>query len=283
MMHRIQAVAAHLRPTPASAARTAAMSTSHQVHNDNIACCTVPAVQSDYTPKGSIRPYAGFKSAYITGPATSETAVVCVYDIFGFKPQTQQGADRLADALHARVVMPDFFEPNRPWDTAQFPPRTDAARAQLQAFFGGTANPQKNVEKLLCVGRALRGEGVRRIGVYGLCWGGKVSILAGGVADTPFDAVGVLHPAMLKAEDTIPLDLPLAIYITKDESLEEYQKIVKIMKNKAVADKVDNELYQDMFHGFAGARGDLDDPLNKKRFEEVYARLAKYFQNVLQN
>ncbi len=71
---------------------------------------------------------------------------------------------------------------------------------------------------------------------------------------------------MLKAEDTIPLDLPLAIYITKDEPLEEvcicpsarveawhssafllkYQNIVKIMKNKDVADKVHNELYEDM-------------------------------------
>ncbi|TFY51985.1 hypothetical protein EVG20_g10752 [Dentipellis fragilis] len=282
MLHRIQAIAAHLRPAP-----TARAAMSSQVHNDNIACCTVPAVQSDYTPKGTIRPYAGFKSAYITGPATSETArsYACTTSSGQgrFKPQTQQGADRLADALKARVVMPDFFEPNKPWDAAEFPPKTHAQRAKLQAFFGGIASPQKNVEKLLHVGRALRGEGVQRVGVYGLCWGGKVSILAGGVADTPFNAVGVLHPAMLKAEDTIPLDLPLAIYITKDEPLEEYQNIVKIMKNKDVADKVDNELYEDMFHGFAGARANLEDPLNKMRFEEVYDRLAKYFHNVLQN
>lgn len=30
------------------------------VHNTNTACCSIPPVKSDYTPKGSFKSYAGF-------------------------------------------------------------------------------------------------------------------------------------------------------------------------------------------------------------------------------
>lgn len=94
-----------------------------------------------------------------------------VYVLHRFKPQTQLGADMLAHALRARVVMPDFFEPSAPWDAARHPPKTDADRAALQAFFGGPARPQDAVPKLARVGAALRADGARRVGAYGLCWG----------------------------------------------------------------------------------------------------------------
>jgi len=31
-------------------------------------------------------------------------------------------------------------------------------------------------------------------------------------------------------------------------------------------------------HGWAAARADLDDPENKKAFEDIYARLAAFFK-----
>lgn len=54
MLARLRAVAHHLAPSH-SAAR---MSTT--IHNDNAACCSIPPVRSDYTPKGSYKSYAGF-------------------------------------------------------------------------------------------------------------------------------------------------------------------------------------------------------------------------------
>ncbi|EED82516.1 predicted protein [Postia placenta Mad-698-R] len=110
---------------------------STTIHNDNAACCSIPPVRSDYTPKGSYKSYPGFTKVYVTGPTTpGNVALICVYDIFGFKPQTQQGADILADQLNAHVVMPDFFEPDAPWPADKFPPKTDEEKAKLQAFFG---------------------------------------------------------------------------------------------------------------------------------------------------
>jgi len=64
----------------------AKMSTA--IHNTNEACCNIPPVYSDeYTPKGAFKPYGSFKKVYVTGPDSSENAVICVYDIFGWVDQ----------------------------------------------------------------------------------------------------------------------------------------------------------------------------------------------------
>lgn len=34
---------------------------SKPVHNTNVACCTIPPVRSDYTPKGTYKAYGDFK------------------------------------------------------------------------------------------------------------------------------------------------------------------------------------------------------------------------------
>ena len=88
-----------------------------------------------------------------------------------FKPQTQLGADMLADALNARVVMPDFFEPSDAWDVSRHPPQTVEDKAAFQKFFAGPAKPADAVVKLERVVRALKEEGAKKDGAYGLCWG----------------------------------------------------------------------------------------------------------------
>ena len=64
------------------------------------ACCTVPPVVTEgYKEKGE----------WITGPKDAKSALLVVYDIFGFFPQTLQGADILAhsDKEHQyQVFMP---------------------------------------------------------------------------------------------------------------------------------------------------------------------------------
>jgi len=73
ILTRLWIISRHLNPL----ART--MST---VHNTNKACCSIPAVQVDYTPEGTYKPYGAFDRVYVTGDK-SETALVIVYDIFG--------------------------------------------------------------------------------------------------------------------------------------------------------------------------------------------------------
>ena len=63
----------------------AARMASTTVHNTNQACCTIPPVLHDYTPKGTIQPHGGFQRVYVTGPDNSKNAIICVYDIFGYE------------------------------------------------------------------------------------------------------------------------------------------------------------------------------------------------------
>jgi len=267
MYARLRALLPHLRSSRMAST----------IHNDNAACCSIPPVSSTYTPKGKFKSYAGFNKVYVTGPETpGDLAFVCVYDIFGFKPQTQQGADIIASELNAQVLMPDFFEPGEPWPADRFPPQTDEDKVKLQQFFGGVANPQQSVQKLLEVGKALKSEGAKFVGTFGFCWGGKVTILAGSAASTPFDAVSAIHPAMLSAGDVNELKAPLGLFPSQDESKEEADKIYEIISKKPFADKNAYKIF-DSFHGFAAARANLDDPKNKKRLRGA----VFYFDQVL--
>lgn len=80
----------HRRAFNSLSARTyAIMSQSH-------ACCTVPPVVTDnYKEKGEYITVDGLKT-YTTGDSSAKSAILVVYDIFGFFPQTLQGADILA-------------------------------------------------------------------------------------------------------------------------------------------------------------------------------------------
>jgi len=248
------------------------------VHNTNEACCTIPPVHSDYTPKGSYRPYGGFGKVYVAGEK-SDLALVTVYDIFGFKPQTQQGADILASELKAQVFMPDFFEPSEPFPSEKYPPKTEQEKQELQAFFGGPASPPAALSKLIGIGKALKNDGYKFVGAIGLCWGGKVVMLAGSADDTPLDAISIVHPAMLSSGDAENLRVPLGIYSSRDEPKDQHDEIVRIIAKNPFANKNDSKIWSNMFHGWAAARANLEDKENKAEFENLYSRVIKFFKN----
>ena len=84
MLSRLRLLVHHINRNKASMSTTSATGGSGvKVANSNPACCSIPPVQSDYTPKGSYKEYAGFKRVYVTGPKSSDRAIVSVFDIFG--------------------------------------------------------------------------------------------------------------------------------------------------------------------------------------------------------
>ena len=115
-------------------------------------------------------------STDITGPRTAATkGIFVVYDIFGYFPQTLQGADILSTQLNALVVMPDFFN-GEPCDVSVVPPDTEEKKAKLNNFFATTADLATNRERIAKSLGALKGgfPGVEKWAVVGYCWGGKV-------------------------------------------------------------------------------------------------------------
>lgn len=127
-------------------------------------------MESSYEPKGSYKTLGGLKT-YVTGDPQSNRVITVIYDIFGFWPSTQQGADILASQGFL-VVMPDFFK-GEPLPQDLYPPTTDEAKQKVQDFFAGPAAPPANLKALSTFATAASKEftNVRYHGILGYCWG----------------------------------------------------------------------------------------------------------------
>jgi dienelactone hydrolase len=126
---------------------------------------------------------SNLSSTYIpidaTGPADAKHAIFHIMDIFGFFPQTLQGADILAygdsEKPH-QVYIPDFFD-GKPADISWYPPDNDEKGAKLGEFFKTTAAPPKTLERIpKCLEELKAGpaKSVQTWGILGFCWGGKI-------------------------------------------------------------------------------------------------------------
>lgn len=86
----------------------------------------------------------------VTGSSSAKTGIFVIYDIFGFFPQTLQGADILANGDKEKshqVFIPDFFEGN-PADISWYPPDNEEKGKKLGAFFSGPAAPPKILSRI---------------------------------------------------------------------------------------------------------------------------------------
>lgn len=267
-MRRLLAISRHLNPL-------ARMTT---VHNTNEACCTIPPVQADYSAKGTYKPHGTFDRVYVTGD-NKETALIVVYDIFGYFSQTLQGADILAKTVDATVFMPDFFGEGNAFPIEKYPPPDDKAKQEIQDFFGGVASPALAIDGLVKFATVLKGDGYKKIGAIGYCWGGKVVSLSALNTDSNLNAISIVHPSMLSVQDYEGLTIPLGLYVSNDEPKAKFDEIVELLSKKQFSAKCDSKCYTGMFHGWAAARADLSDPENKREYEDLYSRAAAFFKN----
>ncbi|QIX00546.1 hypothetical protein AMS68_006063 [Peltaster fructicola] len=242
------------------------------------ACCTVPAVvDHDYKEKGEYVTIAGTK-VYATGPADATKAILVIYDIFGYFPQTMQGADILAygdKEQSYRVYMPDFFD-GEPADVAWYPPQTDEHKEKLGKFFETKAAPPKSIERAgKIIDEIQSKKNIKEWGVFGLCWGGKVANLLSG-KDTRFKAGAAAHPAMVDPEDAKNITIPFGLLPSKDEPKEDVEKWEKAIKTPHFV-----EWYPTQVHGFMGARAELKDSSVKAEYEKGYKHLLNWFHEHL--
>lgn len=118
----------------------------------------------------------------MVGSKDATRGIILAYDIFGVCPQTIQGADRLASETRAILLMPDFFS-GKGLDHGLIPPDTEEKKNAMYAFFNEMANFEDNLPRLFAIRKAVSEmypatEG--RWGIFGLCWGGKLAVLACG-------------------------------------------------------------------------------------------------------
>ena len=171
-----------------------------------------------------------------------------VFDIFGFFPQSLQGADILAAQKPPHnhlVVMPDFFD-GKPIDINIFPPQTDEHKKTLGNFFEQQGAPPKAVKRIPSIIKAVEEKypSVKEWGIVGFCWGGKVTTITLSEKDTKFKVGAIAHPAMLDAKEAPNIQVPLAVLASKDEDRDDVKKFEDALSvDKHV------EIFEDQIHG----------------------------------
>ncbi|KAI1959110.1 hypothetical protein LOZ58_004818 [Ophidiomyces ophidiicola] len=248
--------------------------------------CIPPVVSTGYAPKGRYLSLNGMKT-YVTGPESAQHAILVVYvvvkrppDIFGFFPQTLQGADIVAHAdpdREYRVFMPDFFD-GAPADISWYPPQTDDQKQKLGHFFETKAPPPNTLARIAGVvaeanALAAGGSGFKAWGMMGYCWGGKITSLAA-AKDSLFKAAVQCHPAMVDPKDAEEVTIPMAVLASMDEDAE---VIDQYKKNLRVPHHV--QTWSTQIHGWMAARGDLADPDVKKEYENGYRAVLAFFHD----
>ncbi|KAF2083303.1 carboxymethylenebutenolidase [Saccharata proteae CBS 121410] len=239
------------------------------------ACCSIPPVVTEgYEPKGKYIEIDGMKT-YHTGPSSAKHAILVIYDIFGFFPQTLQGADILATSDKERqyqVFMPDFFE-GKPADISWYPPDNDEKGQKLGQFFQTTAAPPKTVPRVPKVVQEINKKvgGLESWAVLGFCWGGKIVNLTS-QSGTPFMAAAAAHPAMVDPNDAPNITIPIALLPSKDEDKDAVAKWQQGLKVKGQV-----EWFNDQIHGFMAARGDLTQEKVRQEYERGYKTVLTFF------
>jgi len=240
-------------------------------------CCRIPPVISDeYKEKGEYKELEGLRT-YFTGPTDTGKTILLFFDIFSFAPQTIQGADIMAASTNSLVIMPDFFK-GETLDHSLYPPKSDEDMKKIVEFVNTTANPQKRLDEAIDIAKVLNKDGKTKLGAMGFCWGGKMATLSG--ATSLFEGCASIHPGMLSADDAKELKVPIALFISKDESQEEAEKFMEGLTSKPFAAKNQYKRYANMDHGWASARANFKDPAGLKEYEDVYAKLAHFFNDI---
>lgn len=260
-------------------------------------CCKTPAVESDYQAKGKIQgpeehKFKDFDEIYITGKPNGKTAIICVFDIFAYYPQTLQGADILAESTGTIVYMPDFFN-KKPYSLSNYLKMAggdDSLTNGFNEWFGTVAPFDVAQPKLISFANAVKKDtGVSKLGLYGYCWGGQVAMNVSG-AETPFSSVAMIHPfGLAEKHGSIPT-IPVALYLSKDEVFDQQDNskknstseaiVTTLKKNGKLADG-DYREYPTQDHGFAAARANLLKDDNKTAYQDVYKRLGHFFHTTL--
>ncbi|WDK17900.1 dienelactone hydrolase [Colletotrichum graminicola] len=256
--------------------QAAKMSTMPAQHGHSVGCCNIPPVVSKgYEAKGTYEEIGG-KKTYVTGPSDAKKAIVVIYDIFGYFPQTLQGADILATSGSEkyRVFMPDWFA-GEPCPIEWFPPNTEEKQKNLGGFFQKFP-PPKIAGLVPDYVKAVQSKfsSLESFGIIGYCWGGKVVSLVTSGEGNPFKVGAEIHPAMVEADDAKGIKIPLIMLASKDEPEED---VKKFESNLSVAKHV--EIFKDQIHGWMAARSDLEDPRVKEEYTRGYKTVLEFFAN----
>ncbi|KAK5056786.1 hypothetical protein LTR84_012318 [Exophiala bonariae] len=216
------------------------------------ACCVTPAaIVGEYAFKGSWIEINGIKT-YVTGPPSARKAIVHVYDLFGYCPQTYQGADILATRGSEPyiVFVPDFIGSDRAAQHDWFLPSAD--QKPLHDLLAIVTSKQM-MEDIHATVAALRSDGdyahVQRWGGVGFCWGSKgISLIATQGDQSLLDVTAHTSPSRLDPEEAKTITVPTLMLTSSAEDESIVARYYEALKGPKYLERFDE------IHGFMSAR-----------------------------
>jgi len=240
-------------------------------------CLKGKAIQSNYTPRGS-EYVIGNLTVYESDNRSAKRLLIGVYDIFGFaNDNMKEVVDTIAQLYDFRVVLPDFFRGTY-WDESDFPPANPEDLQNWLQRNGSWDNIVKHDIQTVINAFATR-DNITEVGIFGMCWGGKVATLAATELDE-IKVAGLVHPASVNNSEADGVRVPMYLLPTSNEP--DMLPFYNVLYEK-FGDNSGHRRFDDMFHGFAGARGNFSNPLNRMRVDEVIYILGGFFHRNLRN
>ncbi|KAI9219600.1 hypothetical protein BC828DRAFT_385780 [Blastocladiella britannica] len=115
------------------------------------------------------------------------------------------------------------------------------------------------------------------VGVVGLCWGAQVSVHAlKELSADVYGAVLIHPPARLDPAEIEVCARPLAVLPSKDEG--DFSAIEATLKSNAHSKLNVYRKFDDMHHGWCGARADFENELNRQRTHEAVQLSVDFFR-----
>ncbi|KAJ2719216.1 hypothetical protein GGI07_005355 [Coemansia sp. Benny D115] len=234
------------------------------------ACCNTPPVKADYAAQGTTGAI-GDMPCYFAGKAGSQRAILVNYDVFGYHANVKQLCDILG-ASGFRVALPDLLRGN-------YLTEEDLGKPNVFSDFAAQRGSWSALSAAYAATRDhLVAEGARSVGVLGFCWGGSIVVKALSVMEGVASGA-IIHPAAVTEEAVAEIAAPLFALLSKHEP--DYTPMFAAIEQKPFFDKCRLVRFDDMFHGFCGARGDWANPEQSKRANEAIAMTVEFFNNTL--
>ncbi|KAJ2000275.1 hypothetical protein H4R26_004690 [Coemansia thaxteri] len=238
-------------------------------------CCNTPPVAASYMPKGE-RGKLGDFDCYFAGSKESKQGIIVNYDVFGFHSNVLQLCD-IIGSLGFYVLLPDLL---------RGAPLTEADLGKpgvFASFLQHAGSWESNRAAYIQAREHLHNSGVTSVGIIGFCWGGKMVVTALAQLDG-FVGGAVVHPALIESGDFGQINAPLLALPSKDEDQAMFaQGFAQLKASKSFGSQCRLEPFEDMFHGFCGARGDWAVPEQAKRANDAIKHLVAFFSNLIPN
>ncbi|KAJ2659181.1 hypothetical protein IW148_004376 [Coemansia sp. RSA 1199] len=234
------------------------------------ACCNTPPVKATYAAKGT-KDKIDDLECYFSGSKASKRGILVNYDIFGMHANVIQLCDILGE-MGFYVVLPDLVHGK---------PLTEAEVGNSETFSsfcknaGSWETNEPSYQKVLDY---FKQNNVESVGAIGFCWGGKMVVTALSKLKG-LKGGAIVHPALIEAGDMAKVNAPLMVLPSKDEP--DFTAEFDSMKDKAFFSQCFMERFDDMFHGFCGARGDWGNVEQAKRANDAIKLLVEFFNKVL--